>query len=178
MAKGTLALFGNPVRMRIVHALYDGRELTTAQLCERFPDISQATMYRHVSEMEQAGALEIVSVAKVRGAIERTYRLRLSEVQLAKSERAALTPDDLRRTMTTVATVMVSEFDQFLETARSPWKGGLSLVQLPLWLNDDELSELAATMQAFIARTQNNKAKGRKRYLLSPICFPLVPHDT
>ena len=114
-------------------------------------------MYRHVSEMEQAGALEIVSVDKVRGAIERTYRLRLLEVQLAKSESAALMPEDLRRTMATVATVMASEFDQVFETARSPWKGGPSPVQVPLWLDDDELSKLAAAMQALIARTQKNK---------------------
>ena len=43
---GTLDLFGNPVRMRIVHALDGGRELTTAQLRARLPDaeISMITL--------------------------------------------------------------------------------------------------------------------------------------
>ncbi len=177
MAKGTLDLFGNPVRMRIVHCLYDGRELTTAQLCAHLPDVSQATMYRHVSEMEHAGTLEVVRVEKIRGALERTYRLRPSDVHLARAERAAMTSEDFRRTMATVASVMVAEFDQLLAASKRPPKDAVSLAQFTLWLSDEELAELSGAMRAFISQTIANKPKGRRRYLLSPICFPLAPHE-
>ena len=34
----------HPVRLRIVHALSGGRTLTTAQLCDRLPDVSLAVI--------------------------------------------------------------------------------------------------------------------------------------
>ncbi|NUP32350.1 MAG: helix-turn-helix domain-containing protein, partial [Streptomycetaceae bacterium] len=39
----------HPVRLRIVHAVSGGRELTTTQLCERLPDVSKVTVYRQVA---------------------------------------------------------------------------------------------------------------------------------
>lgn len=174
MAEGTLDLFSNPVRMRIVHVLYDGREATTAQLCRRFPDVSQATMYRHVAAMERAGALEVVREEKVRGAVERTYRLRRSQTRLTETEQESLTPDDLRRTMATIAAVMVSEFDRSLEASALTQRADLSLAQLSLWLTDDELAQLTRTLMSFVARHQDNAPQGRRRYLLTPIYFPLA----
>ncbi|MBI1361747.1 MAG: helix-turn-helix domain-containing protein [Alphaproteobacteria bacterium] len=176
MTAKALDLFGNPVRMRIVHCLYDGRELTTAELCAHLPDVSQATMYRHVADMERAGALEVVRAEKVRGAIERTYRLRPSAAHMSPAERADMTAEDLQRTMATVASVMVAEFNQLLAASKRPPKDAISLAQFTLWLSDEELADLSAAMRAFIGRNLANTPRGRRRYLLSPTCFPLAPH--
>src|SRR6185312_13615775 len=65
----------HPVRLRIVHALSGGRTVTTAQLCARMPDVSQATVYRHVGLLTDAGILEVAGEQRVRGFVERSYRL-------------------------------------------------------------------------------------------------------
>jgi len=71
----TLELLGHPVRLRIVHAMRGGRSLTTAQLCARLPDVSKAMVYRHVDLLAAGGVLEVAEERRVRGAVERHYRL-------------------------------------------------------------------------------------------------------
>ncbi|MFE1519493.1 helix-turn-helix domain-containing protein [[Kitasatospora] papulosa] len=52
------------------------RELTTADLCDRIRDVSKATVYRHVDLLAAGGVLEVALERRVRGAVERRYRLR------------------------------------------------------------------------------------------------------
>src|SRR5687767_10526142 len=65
----------HPVRLRIVQALSDGRALTTSELCARLPDASKATVYRHVALLAAHGFLVVHGERRVRGVVERTYRL-------------------------------------------------------------------------------------------------------
>ena len=174
---GTLDLFGNPVRMRIVHALDGGRELTTAQLRARLPDVSQATVYRHVAAMERMGALDVASERKVRGVVERTYRLRRSAARLTEAELAELTPDDLRRTMDTIASVLVTEFGRALDDMGMPARQGTSMAQLSVWLTDEEAAELGEVVLGWLARHRDNPEQGRQRYLVTPVWFRMTSSD-
>lgn len=70
-----LELFAHPVRLRIVHALSGGRVVTTSELCALIPDVSKATVYRHVGVLADGGVLEVDAEQRVRGAVERRYRL-------------------------------------------------------------------------------------------------------
>ena len=63
----------HPVRIRIVQAAMDGATITTSELCARMPDISKATMYRHVATLVEGGLFKIVGEERVRGAVERSY---------------------------------------------------------------------------------------------------------
>lgn len=64
----------HPVRLRIVQQL-GGRQLTTAALREELPDITQATLYRHVAALIAAQIVTVVDERRVRGTIERTLAL-------------------------------------------------------------------------------------------------------
>src|SRR5215213_2910956 len=64
----------HPVRIRIVQAAMDGATITTSELCARMPDISKATMYRHVATLVEGGLFKIVGEERVRGGWERSYR--------------------------------------------------------------------------------------------------------
>lgn len=177
MTSGALDLLGNPVRMRIVHALYDGREVTTAQLCARLADVSQATLYRHVAAMEKAGLLEVVAEQRVRGAVERTYRLRRSATRLTDVELGNLSAEDYRRAMHTVASVMVAEFERTLEASGAPAGARTSLRQLAIWLTNSELAELRKAVVEFISRNRDNSEEGRRRFLLTPAWFCMEPES-
>ena len=71
----TLELLLHPIRIRIVNAFSGDRSRTTSEVCRRLPDVSQATVYRHVALLAEAEVLVVVDEQVVRGAVERHYRL-------------------------------------------------------------------------------------------------------
>ena len=73
---GSAELLLHPVRLRIVQAFLGEGELTTADLRARLTDVSPATLYRQVATLAAGGVLEVAAERRVRGAVERTYRLR------------------------------------------------------------------------------------------------------
>ena len=75
MASADLLL--HPVRLRIVKAFLGERALTTGQLAEELEDVPSGSLYRHVALLVKAGVLQVVAERRVRGAVERTYMLRL-----------------------------------------------------------------------------------------------------
>src|SRR6188768_2565291 len=109
----TADLLLHPVRMRTLQALFDADPLTTAQLRERLPDIAPATMYRHVAVLAEGGVLEVVEEKRVRGTVERSYRVRRDEAVVDPAARATMTRDDHRRSFTTFAASLMGDFDRY-----------------------------------------------------------------
>ncbi|MCC5576804.1 helix-turn-helix domain-containing protein [Microtetraspora sp. AC03309] len=171
----TLELLAHPVRLRIVHAMRGGRELTTAQLCSRIPDASKAMVYRHVDLLAANGILEVADERRVRGAVERRYRLRLDRVVVDTDAVAALSLDDHRRVFATSIAVLVAEFNAYLDRQNAdPAADLVGYRQHAVWLSRDELDEMIVEMRrAILPRLANEPAPDRGQYLLSPILFPI-----
>src|SRR5690349_846199 len=87
----------HPVRLRIVHAMSGGRTLTTSQLCDLLPDVSKATVYRHVALLADGGVLEVTGEQRVRGAVERHYRLNRARAVIDAGTAASVSKEDHRR---------------------------------------------------------------------------------
>ncbi|MFD6158139.1 helix-turn-helix domain-containing protein [Nocardia sp. NPDC060256] len=170
-----LELIAHPARLRIVHALRGGRTLTTAELCARLPGVSKAMVYRHVEALAAAGILEVAQERRVRGAVERHYRLRADRATISADEAAAATIEDHRRIFVTAMAVLISEFTAYLDRENADPAGDLvGYRQHALWLDHTELEELILELrQAIVPRMTNEPAPGRGRYLLSPILFPV-----
>ncbi|MFC7646807.1 helix-turn-helix domain-containing protein [Streptosporangium lutulentum] len=115
----TADLLLHPVRMRILQALFDADPMTTAQLRDRLPDIAPATMYRHIAVLTDAGVLEVVGEKRVRGTMERSYRVRPEQAVVDPAARAAMTRKDHQRSFTTFVASLMTDFDRYL-AARTP----------------------------------------------------------
>lgn len=63
----------HPLRMRVIVALADD-ELTTKEIHSRIPDVAQASLYRAVGRLVDAGLVEVCALRRRGGAIERIYR--------------------------------------------------------------------------------------------------------
>jgi DNA-binding transcriptional ArsR family regulator len=165
-----MELLVNPVRLRIVHALSGGNTRTTAQLCERLPDVSKATVYRHVGVLADAGVLEVDGEERVRGAVERRYRLRPEAARVDANPSVA----DHRVIFATAMATLMAEFNAYLDQPDAdPQTDLVGYRQHAIWLNQAELEELIAAMRAAIApRIAATATDGRRQYLLSPILFP------
>ncbi|GAA4587112.1 DNA-binding transcriptional ArsR family regulator [Actinoplanes octamycinicus] len=173
----TAELLAHPVRLRIVHALRGGREMTTAELVERLPDVSKATVYRHIDLLGNGGVLEVAAERRVRGAVERRYRLRQDRASISAAAAAGLTAEEHRRAFTIAMTALIAEFGAYLDRPGSdPARDLVGYRQHAVWLSPEELTELISELRAAIVpRLAQEPAPGRAQYLLSPILFPIEP---
>ena len=170
-----LKLLAHPVRLRVIHALRGGRVLTAGQLCARLDDVSKATVYRHLELLTEAGVLEIAEERRVRGAVERHYRLRGERAGIDPAQTAQLTGDDHRMGFAAATAALQAEFAAYLEREGSDPNADLvGYRQHAIWLSREELETLIAALRAAILPALGNEAaEGRSQYLLSPILFPI-----
>ncbi|MDC7341229.1 helix-turn-helix domain-containing protein [Streptomyces lydicus] len=170
----TIDLLLHPVRLRVVHALSGGRVLTTTQLCERMPEVGKVTVYRHVALLTEAGFLEVAEEQRVRGAVERHYRLRQDRPVVDVDAAASMSLDDHRRGFAAAMAVLIAEFNAYLDRdGADPVADAVSYRQGTLWLNPDELNEMNHKLLTVLGPLLANQPEpGRAPYLLSRIFFP------
>lgn len=163
----------HPVRLRIVQALV-GRQLTTQQLKDELSDVPQASLYRHVARLVDAGLLHVTDERLVRGGIERTYAVIESAVELGPAAFASATPQDHLRYFATFVGALLTSFERYLRSV-GPERGLESVLyeQIPLWLTADELVEASARWTEILEPLRANQPHhGRHRTLLSLTLFP------
>ena len=163
----------HPVRLRIVQALAN-RPLTPTALKETLGDVAQATLYRHINQLEVAGLIEVVSERPVRGGVERTFGLVASAVSLDGDDLASASADDHFRYFATFVGTLLADFAAYLDgSTPNLATDRVGYRQLALWLTDEEMDELAAELRAsFAARLDTEPGPGRRRRLLSTIVMP------
>jgi len=164
----------HPVRLRIVQAAMDGAPVTTAQLCARLPDVSKATMYRQVALLAEGGLLAMTNEERVRGAVERSYRLQSARSVMDPDSIAAMSTDDHRRGFAAAVASLLAEFELYLDRdGADPLTDGVSYRQFVLWLSPAEKAEFIDTVVAALRSLMaHGPAPGRSRHLLSTILFP------
>jgi hypothetical protein len=164
----TLELLLHPVRVRIVHAMSGGRTRTTSDLCASLPDIPKTSLYRHV------GLLEVAGEQRVKGAVERRYRLHRERAKIGREAAESMSKDDHRHAFAAAIGVLLVEFNAYLDRENAdPAIDSVGYTQIPLWLSQDERAELIDELVAVIKpRFDNKAAPGRSPHLLSPILFP------
>ncbi|MFE7266470.1 helix-turn-helix domain-containing protein [Streptomyces sp. NPDC057592] len=164
----------HPVRLRIVHAMSGGRTLTTSQLCALLPDVSKATVYRHVGLLADGGLLEVEGEQRVRGAVERRYRLRRERAVIDADAAASVSLEDHRRAFAVAMATLLAEFNTYLDRpGAAPAVDLVGYRQHAMWLSRDELTALIDEMRdALVRRITNEPSPERTRYLISPILFP------
>lgn len=164
----------HPVRLRIVHALSGGRLRSAGELCEHLPDVPRTSIYRQLGLLVDGGMLEIGDERRVRGAVERSYRLRADRRTIGPEAGKTMTPDAHRRGFAAAMAVLIAEFNAYLDRpGADPYADSVGYRQGTLWLSADELDAMLTGLREIVAPLAENKpGPGRKPYLVSPILFP------
>lgn len=173
MSELTADLLLHPVRLRIVQAL-TSRPMTATEVKHVLGNVAQATLYRHLKQLEAGGLIEIIDERQVRGSVERTYQVVESAVSLGADDLADADAGDHLRYFATFVATLLSDYAGYLG------QGSLDLGadrvgyrQAPLWLSDEEFDELAAELaEAFGRRLHFAPGPGRRRRLMSTIVMP------
>lgn len=169
----TRDLLLHPVRLRIIQALA-GRPMRPLELKEHLGDVSQASLYRHLGQLESGGLIEIVGERPVRGGVERTYAVVADAVALGPAELEDADAEDHLRFFATFVGALLSDFAAYLETSELDFVADrVGYRQVPLWLTDTEFDEMAGAMSEIVqARLGNEPSPSRRRRLLTTIVLP------
>ncbi|GLY82501.1 transcriptional regulator [Actinoallomurus iriomotensis] len=164
----------HPVRMRIVHAMSGGRTLTTSQLCDLLPDVSKATVYRHVGLLADGGLLEVAGEHRTRGAVERRYRLHRARAAVDAETAASVSVEDHRRVFAVAMATLLAEYNAYLDrNGADPVADLVGYRQHAIWLSEEERAAMIEELREVIApRMRHDPSPERTRHLLSPILFP------
>lgn len=171
-----LDLVLHPVRMRLVLALAK-ESLTSLQLSERLADVPQATLYRHINRLSQAGVIKVVEERPVRGVLEKVYAIDPGRTSLGPEALSELTKEDYMRLFLGFVATQLDEFGRYLESRAQPdmVADGVGFRKYPLELSDAEFVEfsraLGEVLRDFIGKPP---APDRKPRILSLTILPEV----
>jgi DNA-binding transcriptional ArsR family regulator len=164
----------HPVRLRILQAFLGDRALTTADLRAELGDIAPASLYRHVARLVDGGVLSVVGERRVRGALERTYVLRVAAASVNVDELERMSREDLRQLFMAFVAGLLGDFDRYL--ARDDvdlLRDGVSFRIAGLWLDDAEFAELMRELiRVLQPRLANAPKPGRHRRILGTVLLP------
>jgi hypothetical protein len=161
----------HPVRLRIIEAFLGDRALTTAELRAEIPDVSPAGLYRHIALLVDAGVLSVVAERRVRGALERTYVLRVSAASINLDELEAMSREDHRQAFMAFVAGLLGGFDRYVSRETiDPVRDGVGYRIAGLWLDDAEHAEFLRELTRVIQpRAANAPRPGRRRRILGTV---------
>jgi hypothetical protein len=164
----------HPVRLRIVQAFLGDRALTTSELRAELPDVPGASLYRHVARLVDAGVLSVVSERRVRGAVERTYVLRVAAASITLDEVERMSREDHRQAFMAYVAGLMGDFDRYLsQDDFDPVRDGAGYRMAALWLDDGELAEFLRDLARVVTpRLANAPKPGRRRRILGTVLLP------
>ena len=167
-----LDLFLHPVRLRILLAL-GTVDRTTRELAASLDDIPVSSLYRHLQTLLDAGVLEVVSERRVRGAVEKTLRVRRDLAPLTPDEMGNLTPERLRQTFLAFMVQLYQEFDHYLrqpDVSMARDLVGFTTVQF--YASDEEWQGfIQALNAALVPLLAQEEGEGRRRRRLATVAL-------
>jgi len=164
----------HPVRLRILQAFLGDRALTTSELRSELGDMAPASLYRHVARLVDAGVLSVVSERRVRGAVERTYVLRVAAASVNLDELSKMSREDHRQLFMAFVAGLLSDFDRYLSRDDVDFlRDGVSFRMAGLYLDDAEFAELMRELARVLGpRLANAPRAGRRRRILGSVLLP------
>ncbi|MBM9463441.1 helix-turn-helix domain-containing protein [Aeromicrobium sp. YIM 150415] len=161
----------HPVRLRIVQQL-GGRTLTTAQLRAALPDVTQATLYRHVAALIEAEVIAVVEERRVRGAVERTLALGERMAHVDQVELRRMSDAQLRAAFLAFLGDLAGDFDRFLDSGDAELRDYLGFGRGPLYVTTEDLATIQAGLAELLAPYLSDPGDGRRRLSLATILLP------
>ncbi|RSK26086.1 hypothetical protein EJF36_03905 [Bacillus sp. HMF5848] len=159
----------NPVRMRIIQEMATQQTMTTNELCERISDVPRTTMYRHVNILIDNNILSVMSEKKIRGSLERTLALNISEISKHNTIENA-TQNAFGFLMSQYA-----KFHKYFNDQNpNPAKDKIFLNNTVLMMSDGEFDQFTEELRQLISKYYNYEStEGRKARDISIISAPV-----
>lgn len=174
MEQNQLDIILHPVRMRIIMTL-SGKQLTPQQLSSILDDVPQATLYRHINKLVEAGLIDVVEERPVRGTVEKVYALGTRASQLTPEDIRKFSKEDHLRYFVTFVATLIDDFSRYLNESEEVdlLADGVGYRKIPLELSEEEFMAFSKAMnEAVLPFLNKPSSPDRRRRLFSTIVMP------
>ncbi|WEZ08671.1 helix-turn-helix domain-containing protein [Priestia flexa] len=164
----------HPVRMRIVQALLE-EKLTVYQLVKKLGNVPQATMYRQLSTLVDAGLVLVSEERLVRGTPEKIYSVVDEHLRLSPQDIAAYSQEEHLRFFMVYNAHLLMEMQQYLLSryVENYIEDGFRYGITPLHLSKEEKIEFFDRYRALIGEFVSKKpSPDRKLIKLATTFIP------
>jgi DNA-binding transcriptional ArsR family regulator len=164
----------HPVRLRILMDVA-GRERTPYQIGQALPDISQASLYRHIKRLHEAGVLTVVRETPVRGATEKVYALAAADAgDIDRDEFGQIGREDHLRFFADFLASLLGQYRLYLQQETVDVNAdGVTYRMTPLNLSAEEYEAFLQELRALMGRAlAHPPAPERRRRLFTVIQIP------
>lgn len=170
----------HPVRLRII-TLLTGKKMTSLELAKKLPEVPQATLYRHIKQLEEGGIIRITETHQVRGTVEKVYTA-------GSGEKSHFSAEDIRQLSSEEHTALFASFitglyEQFLTlTGKMESRPGLLEMMgygtVPIRMRIEELPRFQQDFGELMQRYMKDTAEETVDFAFTTILFPEVDHES
>lgn len=168
MKKDLMEIVMNPARQRILQYLIIHGQGSTGEMQQELKDIPPASLYRHVKLLLDGGLIEVMKEERIRGAVEKTYRL------IQNPSKDEIKNQDIGVMFQTGLVSLMTEFSKYFATeGNDPVKDMLSFSTSTLMMTDEEFLEFLMKLSTLFGEAIKNKPEnGRKPRRMTLISSP------
>jgi len=167
----------NPVRSKIFMEILSGEGMTAKKLLQKFADVTQPTMYRHLRAMLTDGVIIVTGEVQKRGTVEKTYAV--NEDIGIDIERVVTENDGhgYLQLFLQYMTGLLAEFKHYAEADGIDIVGdGSAFTIAPFYATAEELLEAFVKMGEILMPLYTNEpTEGR---MLRNFCIVVTPPKT
>ncbi len=160
----------HPIRFRIL-MIASGRKVSAQQLLTALPEVPQASLYRQIARLVEAGILLGVEEPNARGAPEKYYTLPEQAADLSREEMAAASAEDHLRYFTSFMALMMSQFRAYQQRKTLNGVGGGTYWTEAFYLSDAEYEHFVTALKSMegLALSNDRRPDRRRRMLFAAI---------
>lgn len=160
--KNKVDILMHPVRMKISQVLMRNREtgLTPLEMLKIIKDVPQATLYRHIQILLDAGIIRVSKEKKVKSVIEKYYVLNESEARLSSDEWEKASVDEKINYYSYYQLSLYNQYKNYLmNLGKDNSEDSSTFSILELKLDDETLDSFQTELNNLVMKYYNSSSK-------------------
>ncbi|MDX1931678.1 MAG: helix-turn-helix domain-containing protein [Capsulimonadales bacterium] len=165
----------HPVRLRIVKVLQTGSK-TPGQIAALLPEVAQATLYRHIARLEEAGVITVIERRQVHGTVERVFDLIPERAVFNHQELSSVPPDEKIVLARLFFGELIALFERYFRNRSSDLsRDHVVMYEQAAHLTPEEAQKVREEMRNLMDRYVSNPPNAERRpYSLTVVSVPEV----
>ena len=161
-----LKVLTDPISNKIIQLIRVRGEMTIADIISANIGVPRATLYRKIDKMVEVGAIYVASTNKVRGQIEKVYKIKDIFVATKGSKE-----EDMQMITMSLMGILGQYDDYFKKDSADVTRDKLFMFNYNISLNDADFGQMMQEMYQLVDKYQKKQgkddAKLRNLYMIS-----------
>ncbi len=159
-----LKVLFNPIGLKIFQYMLEHEHATTNDLAKQLPEVSQASLYRHISKMQNEDLIYVHSEKKIRGVYEKTYKIKNNIIADMNKMVDKESKEELFHICYAFSMSILMNFEKYLKQEDFDLrKDKVGFRTIPMYMSDEECDEFSSEMQELIKKFSSNEADGQRK---------------